>query len=131
VAGMSVNDDHCPPQGMFAIEDRQNYPIKLKVHAECNHKWHLADETMAIFLDAQHGSGKASNPDHIKKLRFIDIKNDQGTYQGITSFPIRPLAYRVISCMHALLYGEPLPMQTPNDIHYPIPEVDTGNGKSQ
>ena len=126
--GTSLNDDHCPPQGMFAIEDRQNYPIKLSVHAECNHKWHLEDEKMAIFLDLQHGARKSTDSNHFKKLQFIDIENDQGTSQGITNFPMRPLVYRVIRCMHALLYGEPLPTETRHHVHYPIPEVDTSNG---
>ena len=127
-SGLPLNDDHCPPQGMFAVEDRANYPVKLQVHAKCNHKWHLADETMSIFLDAQHGAGKATDPSHLKKLHFIDIENDQGIYQGITKFPMRPLAHRIIRCMHALLYGMPLPLQTLHDVHYPIPEVDTSNG---
>lgn len=113
---------------MFALKDRQNYPVKLKVHAACNHKWHMADETMAIFLDVLHASGKATSSDHLKKLHFIDIENDQGTYQGITRFPMRPLTHRVIRCMHGLLYGEPLPIATQHQVHYPIPEVDTSNG---
>ena len=126
--GTPLNDDHCPPESMFAISDRANYPIKVKVHAKCNHLWHGADEKMAIFYDVLHGGKKASDPSLQKKLSFIDIENDQGTYQGITDFPIRPLAYRIIRCAHALLYGEFLPANTANHIHYPIPEVDHANG---
>ena len=125
--GTSLNDDHCPPQGMFAKVDRENYPIKLKVHERCNHKWHLADETMAIFLDILHGSGKATNPEHLRRLNFIDIQNEQGVYQGITRFPMRPLVHRIIRCMHSILYGSFLGADTYHDVHYPIPEVDTEN----
>lgn len=126
--GAGLNDDHCPPEGMFAVADRINYPIKLKVHASCNHRWHVEDEKMAIFYDVLHGGAKASVPALQKKLSFLDIENDQGVYQGITNFPIRPLAYRIVRCIHALLYGEYLPAQTINHIHYPIPEVDCSNG---
>lgn len=125
--GTALNDDHCPPQGMFAKPDRANYPIKLKVHERCNHKWHLADETMAIFLDILHGTGKSTDPGHLGKLNFIDIENAQGVYQGITKFPMRPLAHRIIRCMHAVLYGSFLKTDTFHDVHYPIPEVDTSN----
>lgn len=125
--GSELNDDHCPPQGMFAKEDRANYPVKLQVHACCNHKWHTADETMAIFIDILHGTGKATNPGLLRKLEFVDIENEQGVYQGITKFPMRPLAHRIIRCMHATLYGSFLPVDTFHDVHYPIPEVDTKN----
>lgn len=125
--GTPVNDDHCPPQGMFAVADRANYPIKLTVHAKCNHQWHIEDEKMAIFYDVLHGGKKASMPALQKKLSFLDIENDQGIFQGITNFPIRPLACRIVQCIHALLYGEYLPAQTINHIHYPIPEVDRSN----
>lgn len=83
---------------------------------------------MAIFYDALHGSAKASVPALQKKLSFLDIENDQGVFQGIKNFPIRPLTYRIVRCIHALLYGEYLPAQTINHIHYPIPEVDQSNG---
>jgi hypothetical protein len=83
---------------------------------------------MAIFFDILHGAGKASDPALIKKLSFLDIENDQGLYQGITNFPIRPLAYRIIRCANALLYGQYLPRETMHHIHYPIPEVDLANG---
>ncbi|MBF8177026.1 MAG: hypothetical protein K2Y13_06125 [Burkholderiaceae bacterium] len=125
--GSLLNDDHCPPQSFFSKPDRTNYPIKLQVHERCNHKWHLADETMSIFLDALHGTEKSSNPKHLAKLNFIDIKSEQGIYQGITKLPIRPLAYRIIRCMHALLYKSFLKVETVHDIHYPIPEADTAN----
>lgn len=126
--GASLNDDHCPPEGMFAIADRANYPIKLKVHAACNHRWHADDEKLAIFFDILHGGEKAEKPGLLKKLSFVDIDNEQGTYQGITNFPLRPLAYRIIRCAHALLYGEYLPKETMHHVHYPIPEVDVSNG---
>lgn len=126
--GTPLNADHCPPESMFAVTDRANYPIKLKVHATCNHRWHVEDEKMAIFYDVLHGAKKASDPSLQKKLSFVDVENDQGIYQGITDFPIRPLAYRVVRCAHALLYGEFLPGDTVNHIHYPIPEVDRSNG---
>ena len=113
---------------MFAIADRVNYPVKLKVHASCNHRWHVEDEKMAIFYDVLHGAKKASDPSLRKRLSFVEIDNNQGIYQGISDFPIRPLAFRIIRCAHALMYGEFLPRNTGNHIHYPIPEVDRSNG---
>jgi hypothetical protein len=125
--GTSLNFDHCPPEGMFALTDRSNYPIRLKVHAACNHRWHGDDEKLAIFFDILHGGLKASDPALRKKLSFLDVENDQGVYQGITNFPMRPLAYRVMRCAHALLYGQYLPRETNHHIHYPIAELDNSN----
>lgn len=79
---------------------------------------------MAIFYDVLHGGTKASVPGLRSKLTFLDIETVQGTFQGLTNFPIRPLAYRIIRCAHALLYDAFLPRQTMHHIHYPIPEVD-------
>jgi len=126
--GTPLNSDHCPPKGMFAVADRQNYPLLFKVHAKCNHNWHRRDEQMAIFLDYLHGGRKAANPELQKKLTMVSVKNDQGIFQAITNFPLRPLAYRVMRGMHALLYGTYLPENTPHHIHYPLPEVDFNNG---
>lgn len=126
--GSPVNDDHCPPKGMFAAVDRQDYPLVLQVHEKCNHAWHIADETMALFLDVLHGGKRVAEPRQLAKLSFLDIQNEQGRYQAINNFPIKPLAHRILRCMHALLYGEHLPAATPNTIHIPIPEVDESNG---
>jgi hypothetical protein len=49
-------------------------------------------------------------------------------YKGINCFPLKPLARRIIRCAHALLYGEYLPRETRNYIHYPIPEIDPSKG---
>lgn len=128
--GLLLNSDHCPPQGMFAASDRINYPIKVCVHAECNHRWHAADEKMAIFYDVLHGGAKSAVPTLRNKLTFRDVETEQGIFQGITNFPIRPLAYRIVRCAHALLYDAFLPRQTMHHIHYPIPEVDSSTGNS-
>lgn len=122
--GSKLNRDHCPPQGIFAAEDRINYPLLLRVHERCNHRWHGLDEKMAIFYDVLHGATKASDPKLAKKLKFVDVRNEQGVYRGITEFPLRPLTHRIIRFAHALLYDEFLPSNTPNRVHYPIPEVD-------
>ncbi len=128
--GLPLNYDHCPPQGIFAASDRNDYPIKVSVHASCNYRWHVEDEKMTIFYDVLHGGAKASLPALQSKLTFLDVETQQGTFQGITNFPIRPLAYRIIRCAHALLYDAFLPAQTMHHIHYPIPEVDPSTGNT-
>ena len=128
--GRPLNYDHCPPLGMFVASDRHDYPLKDSVHASCNHRWHVEDEKMAIFYDVLHGGSKASSPTLQKKLTFRDVETDQGTFQGITNLPIRPLAYRIIRCANALLYDAFLPAQTIHHIHYPVPEVDPSTGNS-
>ena len=41
--GLPLDDDHCPPISFFHATDRTNYPVKLKVHKECNHAQHRND----------------------------------------------------------------------------------------
>ena len=123
-----VNSDHCPPEKLFHPSDRIDYPIKVKVHASCNHKWHEDDEKLSIFFDILHGGKKVNDPELLKKLSFLSVVTAQGVYQGITCFPLRPFARRIIRCAHALLYGGYLPRETSNHIHYPIPEIDPKKG---
>lgn len=122
--GKKINSDHCPPEKIFHVSDRENYPVKLNVHENCNHKWHIGDEKLSIFFDVLHGAKKASNPQLRNKLSFVDIENEQGIYQGLADFPLKDLSRRIVRCVHALLFGEYLPDETLNYIHYPIPEVD-------
>ena len=123
-----INSDHCPPEKIFHVSDRINYPVKLNVHKKCNHNWHIGDEKFSIFFDVLHGSQKVNNPQLRNKLSFVNIENEQGVYQGLTNFPFKALSRRIIRCMHALLYGKYLPEETLKYIHYPIPEVDPSEG---
>ncbi|MEK6762867.1 MAG: hypothetical protein AABY96_09150 [Nitrospirota bacterium] len=126
--GEVVNSDHCPPEKIFHTTDRENYPIKLKVHACCNHRWQEKDEKLSIFFDVLHGNTKANNPILQQRLSFVSVITEQGVYKGIADFPIRPLARRIIKCAHAVLYGEYLQAGTLHHIHYPIPEIDPTKG---
>ena len=69
--GEVVNSDHCPPEKIFHTTDRENYPIKLKVHACCNHRWQEKDEKLSIFFDVLHGNTKANNPILQQRLSFV------------------------------------------------------------
>ncbi len=121
--GTVTNDDHCPPIKLFLPEDRHNYPLLLKVHKRCNSNWSAADEVLATIYAKLHGTVEVSETTR-RGPDFHEVRNEQGIFQGISGFPIRPFATRVIRCVHALLYGEWLPTTTPNDIHIPVPEKD-------
>jgi len=127
--GQPLNSDHCPPVKIFHTSDRINYPIKIQVHEKCNHSWHLNDDKLSIFFDVLHGGIKATKAEHYNKLTFTDIKTKQGLYQGITDFPIEPLAYRIMRCVHSLLYGKFLEKNTAHHIHYPWPKVNPQTGE--
>lgn len=124
-----VNSDHCPPEKIFHVSDRTNYPLKIKVHEKCNHNWHLEDDKLAVFFDVLHLGEKSKNEKHIKKLNFTEIVTEQGIYQGLTNFPLAPLATRIMRCVHSLLYGEFLPKNTIHHIHYPWPELNPRTGE--
>ena len=78
--GKIVNSDHCPPEKLFHPSDRIDYPIKVKVHASCNHKWNEDDEKLSIFFDVLHGGIKVNNPELLKKLSFLSVITAQGVY---------------------------------------------------
>ncbi len=122
--GETLNSDHCPPVKIFHKNDRINFPIKIEVHMKCNHNWHLNDDKLSVFFDRLHGNIKARKPKHYSKLKFTDIETDQGTYPGLTDFPMEPLAYRIMRCAHSLLYGGFLEKNTANYIHYPWPKLN-------
>lgn len=127
--GEPLNSDHCPPEKIFHVDDRVNYPIKIKVHEKCNHSWNLEDDKLSVFFDVLHGGKKANKDEHNRKLTFTDIETEQGIYQGITHFPLEPLAYRIMRCAHSLLYGEFIKQDTPHYIHYPWPKLNHETGE--
>jgi hypothetical protein len=127
--GTPLNDDHCPPAGMFLEADRQNYPIILKVHAACNSSWSAADEKFATMYAVLHGliddiDEKRRSP------RFVSVSNEQGEHLAAIEFPLSELVFRITQCAHALLYGEWLPKTTRHAFHIPVPEVDTERSNS-
>lgn len=123
----ALDDDHCPPLGLFRPEHRGNYPIILRVHRRCNHAWHAADERLTTTYAMLHGT---LDPQDQRRRwpKFHDVTNDQGTFLGATELPFRELTFRIVRCAHALLYGDWLPDKTPNSIHIPVPEVDIASG---
>jgi hypothetical protein len=126
--GTDLNRDHCPPEGLFTIADRPNYPLTIHVHKSCNHSWHIEDEKLAIVYDMLHG---ATDPlDGRRELKFVRIENEQGPFLGLTDIALVPLAWRIVRCAHALLYGSFLPTATPNTIHIPLPEIDPATGNT-
>ena len=119
-----TNRDHCPPKSLFLEQDRENYALILETHASCNSNWSESDKLLAILFDALHGTGTWANPKHRKQLSFVPFKWGAETKLALNNLPLRPLVFRILRFMHALLYGDLLPQRTNNSIFFPIPESD-------
>ncbi|WP_408951604.1 hypothetical protein [Lysobacter sp. Hz 25] len=126
--GRSVDRDHCPPKGFFAPVDRTNFPIILPTHKACNNKWHGADELIGIITDALHTKKKSSDPSVTKKLDACLLPFKGGQAAAVTNVPLGPSTARIVRGMHALLYNEFLPLDTPSKFHVPLPEADVATG---
>jgi len=128
--GLPINDDHCPPKSIFSTLDRANYPIVLKVHEQCNHAWHLTDDMLSLLFDPLSGQGKVEKEKHRSKMEKRKVSLDvQGIeFKGYANLPLRPFAYRMNQCMHAILYKEWLPYNIQRDVMYPFAEA---NNKGQ
>lgn len=124
-----INRDHCPPKGLFAPGDRENFPVILPTHERCNNAWKEADELIGIITDALHARNKSQDFSHTSRLhaKFVGF----GEYQAasVSNLPLAPMAARIVRGMHALLYKEYLPVNTKSKFHIPLPEagMDTGS----
>jgi hypothetical protein len=124
-----TNRDHCPPKGLFAPGDRENYPIILPTHESCNNSWKEADELIGIITDALHTKQKSQNFAYTDRLETELV--DFGTKQvaSVSNLPLVPMASRVVRGMHALLYKEFLPAGTKSKFHIPLPEAEIDTKK--
>jgi hypothetical protein len=124
--GYLLDDDHCPPKSIFNVTDRSDYPIKLKVHKQCNHAWHSGDDLLSLFFDPLSEQGKAANEKHRNRMEKHKVSVDlqDHTLVGYTNLPLRPFAARVVRCMHALLYKESFPEGVQGHIMYPFGEAN-------
>ena len=106
--GQPIDDDHCPPKSIFNPNDRSNYPIILEVHTKCNHGWHLSDEMLSLLFDPLSEQGKVAKVKHRSKMekRKVTLNIKGVSFNGYADLPLRPFAYRIIQCMHAILYKE-------------------------
>ncbi|QRP62573.1 hypothetical protein I6J77_10515 [Rhodanobacter sp. FDAARGOS 1247] len=125
LAGPSpINRDHCPPKGLFALGDRENYPIILPTHVGCNDAWKEADEMIGIITDALHTRKKSQSFAYTDRLKPEFVSFGIGHAASVSNLPLAPMAARIVRGMHALLYKDFLPVRTKSKFHIPLPEAE-------
>lgn len=122
-----INRDHCPPKGLFAPRDRENFPIILRTHEECNSHWKEADELIGIVTDALHTRDKSQDHAYTRRLRAEAVRIGKDLAASVSNLPLAPMAARIVRGLHALLYKEFLPIDVRSKFHVPLPEVDLGS----
>lgn len=115
------NRDHVPPKAIFAKADRTP-PLILPVHEACNKAWSDRDKVVGQLLAVQHGRVPTQRDVHLQ------IQVNQPSETGppmalLTGINLHPVIARWVRGFHAALYGQPLPNDTPNNIHSPFPEL--------
>lgn len=118
-----TNRDHCPPKGLFAPRDRENFPIILPTHESCNNSWKEADEMIGIITDALHTKIKSQDSAYTHRLETELVSFGAAHAAAISNLPLAPMAARIVRGMHALLYKEFLPGCTKSKFHIPLPEA--------
>lgn len=126
-----VDRDHCPPKGLFAKCDRSNFPVILRTHKSCNHRWHVADDLLGILTDALHNRRKSQDESVTKRLEAYSLPFNGSEGAAVANVPLAAIGLRVVRGMHALLYKSYLPLGTPNSIHVPLPVADRETGKPE
>lgn len=119
---MKENRDHCPPEKIFAVRDRSNYPTLVRVHENCNNKWSILDNKYAAMW-----SVLSKNPKNVEAektlIKSLNGKPENGprlTY----NVPFDKLYYRIVRFAHALFYQEFLPELSPVTVFSPMMELD-------
>lgn len=120
----SINRDHCPPKGLFAHADRENFPIILPTHESCNNSWKEADELIGIITDALHSRKKSQDSAYTSRLETEFVGFGESHAASVSNLPLAPMAARIVRGMHALLYKEFLPVKVKSKFHIPLPEAE-------
>lgn len=117
-----TNDDHVPPQSIFAPADR-NFPIKLKAHkVKCHAPLNLDDEIIGQLIALRHGK-KPSESNNRMKIT-IDENLEIGRSMGLfRERNIEFLLRRWIQGFHAALYKSYLPATVRWAIQGPFPSA--------
>lgn len=121
--------DHCPPKGLFAKNDRVNFPVILPTHKACNNKWHGADDLVGILADALHTGKKSQDLNVTRRLEAYLLPFNGKDSAAVNNVPLAAISTRIVRGMHALLYKSYLPLDTRHSIHVPLPEANLETGE--
>jgi hypothetical protein len=102
--GEETDDDHCPPKKIFSSRDLSNYPIILKTHKACNGEWSKLDVRFASLWS--NITGNASGRRVANKVIKSSLVGGHLWTRLIHNVPLEKLQYRILRCMHAILYNE-------------------------
>lgn len=118
--GTAKNVDHIPPEAAFLAEDRENFPLTLPTHSDCNHVFNLEDETLGQLIGLRHTRGAGANRLEIR--RAIDATGDSYTF--LKNINLRAMIRRWVTAFHAALYQEPLSPNVLFTIQTPMPSAN-------
>lgn len=125
----TVNDDHVPPETLFAPGDRANYPLKVRTHVSCNGDQSQNDQKMAELFRL------IWNPQTQDDLQTLALEwESDASGRAIASYwrndDLPGIVFRWIRGFHHALYGEYLPPQTKRATLLPFLEIKP-NGASR
>ncbi len=127
LCGLSFDDrsglsrDHVPPKAIFGREDRTP-PLILPVHKACNQAQAERDKVIGQLLSVQHGRIPTQRDLHLQ-VHLTQPAELGPPMALLTGINLHATIARWIRGFHAALYCQPLPNDTPNNIHSPFPEL--------
>lgn len=123
-----ITRDHVPPKSIFAKEDR-TCPLILPSHRSCNEHQSVSDKVIGQLIAVQHGRYPSSQRDvHLKISVLQDTKSDE-SLAGIRDTDLKGAISRWMKAFHSALYRVPLPVNTRNAIHPPMPAGELKDGR--
>lgn len=125
-----VNRDHVPPENIFLVEDRVNFPLKMNVHKACHDRYCEEDERVGQLMQATRGEMPTPERDR-RGLEPHQLQNGQVIpILRAESLDLNRAFFRYVRAFHAALYDQPLPEDTKHALHSPaiefVPEEGTG-----
>lgn len=117
--------DHVPPKKVFLPADR-DWPLILRAHKKCNEKYSISDEQLKDLIALIHSDGQ-----ELPLKTSVDIityKDGKPNNVGFSGMPMKGITDRILRGCYSALYGEFLPVQTPNYTLMPLVECDRETG---
>jgi hypothetical protein len=118
----TINDDHVPPETLFAPADRANFPLLLRTHATCNGGESSNDQKMAE-LFRLIWNPKTEDDLQVLALEWESDSTERATASYWRGDDLPAIVFRWIRGFHHALYGEHLPLNTKRATLLPFLEM--------
>jgi hypothetical protein len=126
-----TNHDHVPPEKLIVVDDRSNFPLKMKVHLACHKPYSTEDERIIQIIRAGRGEHPKPGQDRTG-VEFLQLRDGRMIpYIRNQHLDLNKAFFRYVRGFHAALYDQFLPLNTDRAVHLPMVEFSLDDQEHQ